>query len=339
MKPLLTIDGLSCRYRLDATRTVDVLDDVSLVVGAAETIGIVGESGSGKSTLGLAIPRLLPRNGEIWKGSVTLREQDIGALDAREMQSLRGAEIGMIFQDPFSSFNPTYRIGAQMIDALRAHSRASSEKTGKSELRRRAVKALADVGIPDPDQRIDDFPHQFSGGMLQRAMIATAALLEPTVLIADEPTSALDVSLEVEILRLLERLRSEFGTAIILITHDLLVASEICDRIVVMYAGRIVEEAPIATIFDAPRHPYTAALLRAMPSSSARGETLPSIPGSPPRMTELPPGCKFAPRCAFVADVCTHREPRLLSIADDRVRCTLYDPEAAHSAARMEAAQ
>lgn len=339
MKPLLTIDGLSCRYRLDSTRTVDVLDDVSLAIGPAETIGIVGESGSGKSTLGLAIPRLLPRNGEIWKGSITLRDQNIAALDSREMQAVRGAEIGMIFQDPFLSFNPTYRIGAQMIDALKAHARASGGKVGKGELRRRAVKALADVGIPDSDQRIDDFPHQFSGGMLQRAMIATAALLEPRVLIADEPTSALDVSLEVEILRLLERLRSQFGTAIILITHDLLVASEICERIVVMYAGRIVEEAPIATIFDAPRHPYTAALLRAMPSSTARGQALPSIPGSPPRMTELPSGCKFAPRCAFAADVCTDSEPRLLSIADDRVRCTLYDPDAGHPAARMEAAK
>ena len=329
-QPLLEIDQLRVRYRLGRDRFVDVLQDVSLEVEPGQILGIVGESGSGKSTLGLALPRLLPANGEISGGRVLFKGRDVGALKADDLRALRGAGIGMIFQDPSASLNPTYRIGTQLVDAQRAHLGSRRRSPSKRELRRRAIDMLAEVGIADPDRRIDEFPHQFSGGMLQRVMIALVALLRPAVVIADEPTSALDVTLEVQILKLLDRLRRETGTSILLITHDLVVVSEICTDVVVMYAGRAVEYASAPQLFAQPRHPYTRALMNAIPSRQRRGRPLESIGGGPPRLTELPPGCKFSPRCAHAAAVCTAAEPALVGAASERVRCLIHDPESGH---------
>ena len=326
---LLQLRDLSVGYRLDSRRMIEVVHDVSFDIEAGEIVGVVGESGSGKSSLGLAIPRLLPSNGTILGGQILFEGEDLRTTDRRRLRHIRGPRIAMIFQDPATSLNPTHRIGSQLIDVQRAH-KGPSDGSRSGQLRKRAIEMLGKVGIPDPEERIGHYPHQLSGGMLQRVMIAMAALLNPLLLIADEPTSALDVTLQAQILRLLVTLRDETGTAVILITHDLGVVSHVCDRSVVMYAGRLVERASIANLFNRPLHPYTRGLLKALPSPERRGTRLTSIEGAPPRPTMLPPGCKFAPRCPFVADVCTKTEPDLLRVGSSDVRCYLYDDLAGH---------
>ena len=317
---LLEVDDLEIGYHV-GSGVLRALAGVSFSVRRGEIVGIVGESGCGKTTLASALLRLLPPNGEICGGSVLFRDRDLRALSGEELRQLRGQEIAMIFQDPLTSLNPTFTVGRQMIDVQRAHLKAD-----RSTLRTRALELLEQVGIPDAAERLDDYPHQFSGGMRQRIMIAMALLLGPALLIADEPTSALDVTLEAQIVELLRRLRDSHGTAILFVSHDLGVISQLCDRVVVMYAGRAVEQGPVDQIFGAPRHPYTQALLAAVPSARHRGERLATIPGRVPSLSALPSGCAFHPRCPHAQDVCVRDAPRDLALPEgSRVQCHIYD--------------
>jgi oligopeptide/dipeptide ABC transporter ATP-binding protein len=334
--PLLTVQGLEVVYHT-RDRPLVALSDVSFEVRPGEILGVVGESGCGKSTLAAALMRLLPPDGETTAGTIRLAEHDVLSLGGEALRELRGRDIGMIFQDPLTSLNPAFPVRTQLVDAQKAHRRRRGGSDG--DLRRRAVELLEEMGIPDPAQRIDDYPHQFSGGMRQRIMIAMALLLEPAVLIADEATSSLDVTLEAQILELLKRLRRERNTAIIFISHDLGVVSQICDRVVVMYAGRAVEEGDVVSLFERPLHPYTQALLAAVPSRKRRGERLATIPGRVPSLSDLPPGCKFADRCPRVQQVNREREPRYVAVDGRRVRCNIYDPDSGYDGASLPMAE
>jgi peptide/nickel transport system ATP-binding protein len=322
---LLQVADLSVTYRARGAR-LQALSGVTFDVGASEIVGVVGESGCGKSTLAAGLLRLLPPNGEVSGGSIVLRGQNVQDFSSEGMRKLRGQELAMIFQDPMTSLNPTFSIGRQMIDVQRAHKRA-----GSRELRRRAVEMLGQMGIPDAAERLGDYPHQFSGGMRQRIMIAMALLLEPALLIADEATSALDVTLEAQIVELLLRLREAHGTSILFVSHDLGVVSQLCDRVVVMYAGRAVEQGTRDEIFGNPRHPYTQALIAAVPSARLRGGRLATIPGQVPSLLALPLGCPFHPRCSDSRDACRVNAPRAITVAGGtRVLCHIYDPESAY---------
>jgi oligopeptide/dipeptide ABC transporter ATP-binding protein len=321
---LLEVDSLEVVYHTIAG-SLPALHDVGFEVRHQQILGIVGESGCGKTTVSGALMGLLPANGEITAGRVDLNGRNLLELSASELRKVRGGEMAMIFQDPLTSLNPTFRIGRQLVDAQLAHAQGRRRMRDR-ELRRRTIAMLSQVGIPDAEERLGYYPHQFSGGMRQRIMIAMALLLEPSLLIADEPTSALDVTLEAQIVELLERLRRERGTAIIFISHDLGVVSQLCDRVLVMYAGEAVEEADVHSLFAQPLHPYTQALLAAVPSRRQRGERLTSIPGRVPSLSGLPAGCRFAPRCQFAQPVNDEHPPAFLSVDDRRIRCNMYDP-------------
>jgi peptide/nickel transport system ATP-binding protein len=325
-EPLLEVEGLEVAYHTEE-QPLPALHDVSFTVQPREIVGIVGESGCGKSTLSATLMGLLPRNGEVTAGRIAYGTDDVLGLRPEQLRRLRGSELAMIFQDPLSSLNPTFTIGAQMTDVLRAHRR---ERRSERTMREREIAMLERVGIPDAAKRLDDYPHQFSGGMRQRIMIAMALMLEPALLIADEVTSALDVTLEAQILELLRELRDERGTAILFISHDLGVVAQVCDRVVVMYAGRAVEEADVYALFERPLHPYTQALLAAVPTRKRRGQRLESIPGRVPSLSALPPGCKFVDRCAYAQPVNREREPRWLGVDGRHVRCNRYDPESGY---------
>jgi peptide/nickel transport system ATP-binding protein len=298
---------------------VRAVQNVSFQLDTGQTLGIVGESGSGKSVSTQAIVGLL-RGAEI-TGHSLFDGVDLLTQSDHKLRELRGADIGMIFQDPLSSLHPYYRVGWQIAEQIRAH-----ESVSKAAARKRAVELLRLVGIPQPDRRVDDFPHQFSGGMRQRAMIAMAMSLNPKLLIADEPTTALDVTVQAQVLEVMTRLQDEFGTAIIMITHDLGVIADIADNVCVMYAGRIVEAAGLRDVFYAQHHPYTAGLLKSIPSTTKAGQRLESIPGQPPSLLNLPRGCSFAPRCTHVMDICRQQLPVLTPVrgkADHRSACWL----------------
>jgi oligopeptide/dipeptide ABC transporter ATP-binding protein len=272
-----------------------------------ETLGIVGESGSGKSMTALSILNLVPEPGKISGGKILFKNRDVVTMTSGELLEYRGGDVAMIFQDPMTSLNPVLRVGFQIEEAMRAHSRFD-----KKQARDRVVPLLERVRIPSPKQRARDYPHQFSGGMRQRAMIAMGLSNEPSLLIADEPTTALDVTVQAQILELLKDLNRELGTAIILISHNVAVISSLCTRVMVMYAGRIVEEGPTRQVFDHPQHPYTWSLLRSVPRvDERRHERLVSIQGMPPDLSRLPTGCTFHPRCEFKVDRCTREEPPL----------------------------
>jgi len=276
------------------------VDGVSFEVSAGETLGIVGESGSGKSVTAYALMGLIPKPpGRIESGTAQFDGQDLLALPPRDLRRVRGRDISMIFQDPMTTLNPYMTIGRQLIEPLRAHAEVS-----RSDAIDRGKAMLREVGIQDAERRMNMYPHEFSGGMRQRVMIAMALITKPKLLIADEPTTALDVTVQAQILDLINRLREELGMAVILITHDLGVVARTCDRVAVMYAGRMVETAGVEPLFAAPRHPYTRALLDSMPASRGRGEELYAIPGMPPDPTQLIAGCPFAPRCAHVLPSC-----------------------------------
>ena len=317
MAPLLEIEDLRTDIRLRAA-TVHALDGVSLTVEAGECLGIVGESGSGKTMTALSIMQLLPPGGRIVGGSITLGGTDIAAMDDRGMRRIRGNEIGMIFQDPMTSLNPTMTIGDQIAETVILH-RGADKKTALA----RAVEVLGLVGMPHPAERVGNYPHQLSGGMRQRVMIAMALACEPRLLIADEPTTALDVTIQKQILELIDDLRRRLGMAVILVTHDLGVIAGRADRATVMYAGKVVETTTTKRLFANPRHPYTEALFGALPEKAVDGsQRLYSIPGMPPDLTEPPPACRFAPRCRYAQDACRESEPPLDGSSSDHLyRC------------------
>jgi oligopeptide/dipeptide ABC transporter ATP-binding protein len=301
---LLEVKDLTVSFPT-ADGVVRAVRGVSFDVEAGRTLGIVGESGSGKTVLTQTLLGLTP--GAEVSGAAVFEGTDLLQLTPEKMRHVRGARIAVIFQDPLTSLHPLYRIGWQITEMIQAHDKSVSKK----EATERAVELLRRVGIPKPETRVHDYPHQFSGGMRQRAMIAMALSLEPRLIIADEPTTALDATVQAQILDLLLRLQQDFGTALIMITHDLGVVADIADDVMVMYAGRAAEKAPKREVFYRPHHPYTKGLLESIPSSSAAGSRLRPIPGTPPSLINLPSGCKFHPRCGYVFDKCMTEEPTL----------------------------
>jgi peptide/nickel transport system ATP-binding protein len=295
------------------------IDDVSFEIAPGEVLGVVGESGAGKSLTGAAIIGLLEPPLHIAGGSITLAGRRIDTLSYNAMRRVRGKEIGAIFQDPLTSLNPLYTVGRQLIETIRTHL-----DVGPTEARIRALSLLTEVGIAAADERIDHYPHQFSGGMRQRVVIALALAANPSLIIADEPTTALDVSIQAQIIALLKRLGRDHGTAIMLITHDMGVIAETAQRIAVMYAGRIVEIGPMRDIVDRPNHPYTAGLMASIPRMLGRRTRLQQIDGAMPRLNAIPSGCPFNPRCAKAFHRCRHEQPRLMPAADSLAACWLY---------------
>ncbi|MGH9060961.1 MAG: ABC transporter ATP-binding protein, partial [Acidimicrobiales bacterium] len=306
MESLLEVEGLVTDIRRSKD-TVHPVGGVSFEVRPGETVGLVGESGCGKTMTGMSIMRLLPPGGHITGGHVRISGRDLVGLPDSEMRRIRGNQVAMVFQDPMTSLNPTMTIGNQIAEGVRIHQDAS-----KAVAMRRAEEVLGLVGMPRPAERLTDFPHQLSGGMRQRAMIAMALACEPKLLIADEPTTALDVTIQAQILELLDDLKARLGMGMLLVTHDMGVIAGRADRVMVMYAGRIVESADAVTLFSKPRHPYTEALLSSIPKlDQDAGERLYSIPGLPPDLADPPPACRFAARCRYATEVCREQDPAL----------------------------
>jgi oligopeptide/dipeptide ABC transporter ATP-binding protein len=320
--PRLSVRDLEVTYttKHDEIRAVD---RVSFDVRRNEIFGVVGESGCGKSTLANTILRLLDDNGRITGGEILYGDRDVATMSESDLATrVRGREISMVFQDPNTSLDPVYTIGRQLIETIRQHLDVSRE-----EARQRAIQSLADVGIPSPADRLNDYPHQFSGGMRQRVVIAIALSCDPGLLIADEPTTGLDVSIQAQILDLLEDINDNHDTSVILITHDLGVVAEVCDRVGVMYAGNLVEVSPVEVVYDDPKHPYTEDLLRSIPETHEMKEELTVIEGTPPDLRDPPAGCRYHPRCGKVcSDACeTGDIPQEYRTDDSTVRCYLYD--------------
>jgi len=303
--PLLSVESLRTQFATSAG-PVRAVDGLSFAIDRGEVLGLVGESGCGKSVTSLSIMRLVPPPGAIVGGHIRLDGDDLLDKDAEAMRRVRGARIGMVFQEPMTSLNPVFTIGDQIAAAVLAHAGGSRRAAWE-----RAVEMLDHVQVPSPRERARDYPHQLSGGLRQRAMIALALAPGPQLLIADEPTTALDVTIQAQILDLLRRLQAERGMAVLLITHDLGVVAELCHRVAIIYAGRIVEMAPVASIFSEPLHPYTRGLLRCLPHPSRFGQPLSSIDGAPPDLRQVDGGCRFAPRCPLVQERCRHDEPAL----------------------------
>ena len=319
--PLLDVNDLKTYFRTD-DGIVKAVDGVTFSVEKGKTLGIVGESGCGKSVTCLSIMGLNNRRTTIQSGEALWKGQNLIGMSPRKLRGIRGNEIAMIFQDPMTSLNPVHTIGKQLMEATLLH-----QDVTKAAARSRALELLKAVGIPRADQRIDDYPHQFSGGMRQRVMIAMALVNNPDLLIADEPTTALDVTTQAQILDLMKRLQQEFGSAIIMITHDLGVVAEVADEVVVMYAARVQEQGEVHALFHRPNHPYTWGLLGSLPRLNQDIERLVQIPGQPPSLLNPPPGCRFHPRCSYVLPVCKGTEPDLIAVpadeGDHRVRCHL----------------
>ncbi len=326
VEPILEVQNLRTYFRTDAG-LARAVDGVSFHVDPGETLGIVGESGSGKSVTSLSVMRLIPRPpGSIEPGSRILfrsdgRAEDLAAATEDRMRQIRGNEIAMIFQEPMTSLNPVFRVGEQIVETLRLH-----QGLDKRDARDRAIEMLRLVGIPIPEQRVDEYPHQLSGGMRQRVMIAMALACDPKLLIADEPTTALDVTIQAQILELLNRLQEEMGMSIVLITHDLGVVAETCDRVIVMYAGQVFEEGPVDDVFHDPQNPYTEGLLRSIPRLGTRSERLAVIPGVVPPPTAWPKGCRFHARCPYGWEKTEREEPPLFEIGPGRKnKCWLVE--------------
>jgi oligopeptide/dipeptide ABC transporter ATP-binding protein len=311
-RPLLEVRDLRVRFAT-GDGTVFAVNGVSLQLDRRETIGLVGESGSGKSVTSLAVMRLLPpAPGALVEGDIVFDGREIAGLPEKEMRAMRGRDLAMVFQDPMTSLNPVLRIGEQVEETIRAHRRGKADRgQDGSNARARAAELLRLVGIPAPERQLERYPHEFSGGMRQRVMIAMALALRPKLLIADEPTTALDVTIQAQVLELLQELTSETGTALIMITHDLGVVARMTRRVAVMYAGRILESAPTGVLFAEPKHPYTVGLLHSIPRLDAPPGSLRPIEGAPPDLHEVPPGCPFAPRCAWRLEVCWKEMPPL----------------------------
>lgn len=319
MEKLLEVSDLRVAFP-SKRETVRAVDGVSFQVFQGETFGLVGESGCGKSQTLRSILGLLKQPGRITGGAIRYKGADIAKMSQRELQKIRGKEISMVFQEPMTALNPVLRIRSQMYEAF------EGEKLSKEEKRRRAIELLKLVGIPSPETRLDEYPHQFSGGMRQRAMIAIALGARPKLLLADEPTTALDVTIQDQIMKLLNQLKQELGMSIILVTHDLGVIAQMCDRVAVMYAGQIVEMTDTVTLFSRPRHPYTYGLMGSLPNEETAGTTLEAIKGSPPNLAHLPEGCPFSPRCKYACDLCRRERPALTEVEPGHLaRCHRLD--------------
>ena len=316
--PLLEVRNLRVEFPT-RRQTLVAVDDVSFEIAPGEILGVVGESGAGKSLTGMAIIGLLEPPGRIAAGEIRLAGRRIDNLPREELRRIRGRRIGAIFQDPLTSLNPLYTIGEQLVETVLTHL-----QVGVAEARGRALSLLAEVGIPAPEQRIDHYPHQFSGGMRQRVVIALAIAAEPQLVVADEPTTALDVSIQAQIITLLKRLARNRGTAVMLITHDMGVIAETADRVAVMYAGRLAEIGPVRNIIHQPRHPYTTGLMNSIPRVGNQRERLAQIEGSMPRLNAIPPGCAFNPRCPRRFARCTEVRPELIEAGETRAACWLY---------------
>jgi len=316
-EPLLAVEGLRVEF---PTRrgTLVAVHDVSFEIAPGEVLGVVGESGAGKSITGAAIIGLIDPPGRIAAGRISLAGKRIDNLPYEAMRTVRGREIGAVFQDPLTSLNPLYTVGRQLIETIRTHL-----PMGESEAHKRAVGLLEEVGIPAAARRIDHYPHQFSGGMRQRVVIALALAAKPKLIVADEPTTALDVSIQAQIIELLKRLCRDHGTAVMLVTHDMGVIAETAHRVAVMYAGRIVEIGPVADVIHRPQHPYTVGLMGSIPSIAEERERLTQIDGSMPRLTEIPSGCAFHPRCPHAFERCRRERPDLLAAGATRAACWL----------------
>ncbi len=318
--PLLEVRNL--RVEFPSRRgTLLALDDVSFSIAPGEILGVVGESGAGKSLTGSAIIGLLEPPGRIAGGQVLLAGQRIDNLPYEAMRKIRGRQIGAIFQDPLTSLNPLYTVGRQLVETIRTHLPVS-----ESEARQRAIRLLQETGIPAAEARIDHYPHQFSGGMRQRVVIALALAAEPKLIVADEPTTALDVSIQAQIISLLRRLCREHGAAVMLVTHDMGVIAETCDRVAVMYAGRVAEIGPVADVIHRPSHPYTVGLMGSIPSMDIERERLAQIDGAMPRLNAIPKGCAFNPRCPNVFDRCRSERPDLIDAGATRAACWQVEP-------------
>ena len=321
---LLEIRGLKTHFKTD-DGWVHAVDGVDLSVNSGETVCLVGESGSGKSVTAMSVLKLVPMPpGRIVAGQVLWDGRDLVPLPSREMEKLRGREIGVVFQEPMTALNPVYTVGEQISEGLRLH-----EGLSRAAAMERAAELLALVHISQPARRVHDYPHQFSGGMRQRVMIAMALACNPRLLIADEPTTALDVTIQAQILDLLSELKERLGMAVLLITHAMGVVAEVAQRVVVMYAGQVIEEGSVEEVFERPWHPYTQGLIRSIPridADGSRGSRLVSIPGTVPSLIEPPPGCRFAPRCAYARDACTQATPALRQVGPGhRVACILEE--------------
>jgi peptide/nickel transport system ATP-binding protein len=323
---LLKVDKVQTVFKTGKGEITSV-EEVSFQLKPGQTIGIVGESGCGKSVTSLSIMRLLGKHGYVKNGSILFNGKDLAKISEAEMRDIRGNEISMIFQEPMTSLNPVFTIGNQMMEGIRLHM-----KLGKKEARKYAIEMLNSVGIPRAEAIMNEFPHALSGGMRQRVMIAMALSCRPRLLIADEPTTALDVTIQAQILELMKKLRSQSNTAIILITHDLGVVAEMVDKIIVMYAGQVVEEADVFTLFDNPKHPYTKGLIGSIPHIETHQEDrLISIPGAVPSLQNMPTGCRFHTRCEFATERCLQEQPNLIHLdetGEHKVRCWLAEGEA-----------
>jgi peptide/nickel transport system ATP-binding protein len=319
-QPLLEVDHLRVEF---PTRrgTLVALDDVSFHIAPGEILGVVGESGAGKSLTGASIIGLLEPPGRIAAGEIRLEGERIDNLPPERMRAIRGRRIGAIFQDPLTSLNPLYTVGRQLVETIQTHL-----PLGASEARARAIALLKETGIPAAEARFDQYPHQFSGGMRQRVVIALALAAEPKLIVADEPTTALDVSIQAQIIALLKRTAKQHGAAVMLVTHDMGVIAEASDRVAVMYAGRIVEIGPVQQVIHQPAHPYTVGLMGSIPSMVSSRERLLQIDGAMPRLNAIPPGCAFNPRCPKVFERCRHERPDLLEAPATRAACWLLDP-------------
>ena len=324
-QPLLSIENLRVEF---PTRrgTLVAVDDISLHIDEGEVLGVVGESGAGKSMTGTAVIGLLEPPGRIAGGRILLEGQRIDNLGYEQMRRIRGRKIGAIFQDPLTSLNPLFSVGRQLVETIQTHTDLSP-----TQARERALSLLKEVGIPAAERRIDHYPHQFSGGMRQRVVIALALCANPRLIIADEPTTALDVSIQAQIIQVLKRLCREHGTAIMLITHDMGVIAETADRVAVMYAGRIAEIGPVRDVVKHPKHPYTVGLMGSIPTIGGDTDRLAQIEGSMPRLTDIPPGCPFNPRCPHRFDRCVRERPDPIPVDASGVACWLYVPEKVHA--------
>jgi len=316
---VLSVQDLTVEF-VTRRGTLRALDKISFDIARGEVLGVVGESGAGKSVTGSAIIGLIDPPGRIADGKVVLSGERVDHLPPEQMRRVRGKRIGMIFQDPLTSLNPLYRVGEQLIETIQTHTDLNA-----ADARKRAIALLDEVGIPAPERRIDGYPHEFSGGMRQRVVIALALCAEPEFIIADEPTTALDVSVQAQIIGLIKRLCKERGTSVMLVTHDMGVIAETADRVAVMYAGRVAEIGPVREVIKQPLHPYTQGLMGAIPSIEGDAERLVQIPGAMPRLSNIPKGCAFNPRCSKVFDRCRIDRPELIDVGGHQVACHLYD--------------